>query len=166
VGLIGFWTGFLDGMDFVHDTRRLCRCIERSTPLTLTPLNIPTFARSSTAPITAECPLTLHNPPTSAMSMSDQEVPQSIHSSPSLAMETLPFSPRSSPLPAPPITAGLEAAATEIDIYSNLRIALSSFPGVSQGQPPPFPIPVTGCTSPSPIPIPPCISPQNKDNTA
>ena len=51
-------------------------------------------------------------------------------------------------------------------IYSNLRIALSSFPGVSQGQPPSFPIPVTCHTSPSPIPIPPYISPQNKDNMA
>jgi len=52
------------------------------------------------------------------------------------------------------------------DIYSNLRIALSSFLGASQGQPPSFPTPVTGHTSPSPIPIPPCISPQNEDSTA
>jgi len=52
------------------------------------------------------------------------------------------------------------------DIYSNLRTALSSFPGVSQGQPPSFPIPDTGRTSPSPIPIPPCISHQNEDNMA
>jgi len=52
------------------------------------------------------------------------------------------------------------------DIYSNLRIALSSFPGASQGQLLSFPTPTLGCTLPSPIPIPPRISPQSKDNMA
>jgi len=79
-------------------------------------------------------------------------------------METLPFSPRSSLSPALPIIAGLEAASMGTDTYSNLRIALSSFPGTSQGQPPSFPTPVTGHISPSPIPIPPCIFPQSENN--
>jgi len=65
------------------------------------------------------------------MSTLDQEVPQSIHSSPSMAMETLPFSPQLSPPPDLPTIAGLEVASTATDIYSNLRIALSSFLGVS-----------------------------------
>jgi len=146
--------------------RRLHRCTERSTPLTLTPLSTPPSAKNSTVPTIVECPLTLLSQRTSAMSTSDQKVPQSIHSSPSMAMETLPFSPRLSPPLDLPITAGLEVASTATDIYSNLRIALSSFLGASQGQPPSFPTPVTGHISPSPILIPPRISPQNEDSTA
>jgi len=146
--------------------RKLCRCTEWSIPLTLMPLNTPIFVRSTTVPITTECPSTSLSQPTSAMSTLDQEVPQSIHSSPSMVMETLPFSPWSSQLPDLPTIAGLEVAATVTDIYSNLRTALSSFPGTLQGQPLSFPTPILGCTSPSPIPIPPHISHQSKDNMA
>jgi len=146
--------------------RRLRRCTERSTPLTLTPLNTPTSVRSTIVPTTAEYPSTSLSQHTLAMSMSDQEVPQSIHSSPSLATGTLPFSPRSSPSPDPPTIAGLGVAATATDTYSNLRIALSSFLGASQGQPPSFPTPTLGRTSPSPIPIPPRIFHQSEDNMA
>jgi len=81
-----------------------------------------------------------------------------------MVIETLPFSPWSSPPLELPTIAGLEVAATATDIYSNLRTALSSFPGRSQGRPPSFPTPTLGCTSPSPIPIPPHIFPQSKDN--
>jgi len=130
------------------------------------PLNTPTSVRNTTVLTTAECPSTSLSQPTPAMSMSDQEVLQSIYSSPSMAMGILPFSPRSSQSLDPPIIAGLEAAATVTDTYSNLRIALSSFLGKSQGQPPSFPIPTLGRTSPSPIPIPPHISYQSKDNMA
>jgi len=63
--------------------RRLRCCTERSTPLMLTPLNTPISVRSITAPTITECPSTSLSQPTSAMSTSDQEVPQSIHSSPS-----------------------------------------------------------------------------------
>jgi len=146
--------------------RRLHHCTEQSTPLTLMPLNTPISVRSTIVPTTTECPLTSLNQPTSAMSTSDQEVPQSIHSSPSMIMETLPFSPRSSPLLELPTIVGLEVTATVTDIYSNLRTALSSFPGTSQGQPPSFPTPILGRISPSPIPIPPRISHQSEDNMA
>jgi len=146
--------------------RRLYRYTEQSTPLTLTPLNTPIFVRSITVPTTTECPSTSLSQPTSAMSTSDQEVPQSIHSSPSMIMGTLPFSPRSSPPLELPTIAGLEVTAMATDIYSNLRTALSSFPGTSQGQPLSFPTPTLGHISPSPILIPLCISPQSKDNMA
>jgi len=146
--------------------RRLRHCTEQSTPLTLTPLNTSVFVRSTIVPTTAECPLTSLSQHTLAMSMSDQEAPQSTHSSPSMAMGTLPFSPRSSQLPELPTIAGLGVAATVTNTYSNLRIALSSFLGASQGQPPSFPTPTLGRISPSPIPIPPHISHQSKDNMA
>jgi len=146
--------------------RRLRHYTERSTPLMLTPLNTPIFVRSITAPTIVECPSTSLSQPTSAMSMLDQEVPQSIHSSPSMVMGTLPFSPQLSQSPDLPTIAGLEATATATDIYSNLRTALSSFLGTSQNQPPFFPTPMLGHTSPSPIPIPLHISHQSKDNMA